>query len=82
MMVHTEDIRRIVEVTTEVDETCGYFVLCLKVITAGNVHKVVRIPHMQADALRVGLVGEFESMDDQARKESWNANLQALRGSK
>ncbi|MGW6920886.1 hypothetical protein ACWGA9_06315 [Streptomyces sp. NPDC054950] len=79
MLVHSENIKRVVGVTTERDPDAGFFVLCLEVVTAGNVHKVVRLPHLQADILRNGLVGEFETMDEDQRKASWNASLTAHR---
>ncbi|MFE3409419.1 hypothetical protein ACFXMT_14115 [Streptomyces mirabilis] len=81
-MIHTENIKRVIGVTTEEDE-CGFFVLCVEVITSGNVRKVVRYPHLQADALRANLVSEFESMDPADRKTSWDANIRSIRkGSK
>lgn len=74
MLVHTEEIKRVVGVTTETSEA-GYFLLCLEVVTAGNVHKVLKVPHAVADMLRVGLVGEFDAMDDDQRRRSFNASI-------
>lgn len=74
MLTHTETIRRVVGVTTETSEE-GFFLLCIEVVTAGNVRKVMRVPHATADALRVGLVGEFDSMDDEQRRRSFNASM-------
>jgi hypothetical protein len=79
MLIHTENIKRVLGVTTEVDEGTGTFVLCVEVITSGNVHKVVRYPHLQADLMKAQLVGEFETMDPEARKASWDASLTASR---
>jgi len=79
MILHTENIKKVVGVTVETDESAGFFVLCVEVVTTGNVRKVVRFPHVQADMLRVGLTGEFESMSDDARKQSFNASLMAAR---
>lgn len=74
MLTHTETIKRVIGVTTETSES-GYFLLCIEVVTAGNVRKVLKVPHASADMLRVGLVGEFDAMDDEQRRRSFNASI-------
>lgn len=78
MLAHSEKIKRVIGVTTE-EGDAGFYVLCLEVVTAGNVRKVLRLPHVQADILRADLVGAFEGMDQEERKASFNASLRACR---
>jgi hypothetical protein len=81
MFVHTENIKRVVGVTAETGDD-GIFVLCVEVQTAGNVRKVLRIPHQMADALRSGLESSFGSMDPEERKRSFQASMASIRKGK
>lgn len=81
MFVHTENIRRIFAVTAEVGED-GTYVLCIEVQTAGNVRKVLRVPHYQADFLRASLESEFDMMPEDERKRSFQASMASVRKGK
>jgi hypothetical protein len=81
MFVHTENIKRVVAVTTETGED-GNFVMCLEVQTTGNVRKVLRVPHYAADFLRAALESEFDMMPEDERKRSFQSSMTSVRKGK
>ncbi len=74
---HPENIKHVADVTLE--ETGDYYTVCIDVVTVGGITKVLRIPHADADRLRVLLIDCVEGMDEQRRKSSFLASLRRKR---
>jgi hypothetical protein len=72
MIKHPERVSRVVGGRTV--ETDGYFTLEVDYVTEGGVAKTLTLAHIDADALRVALVSQFENMEPEERKRSFFAS--------
>lgn len=77
-MAYSETIMRLVGVTME-DEN-GATVVCLEVVTSGNVRKIVRVPHFTADRVRAGIEFKLSAMEPEDRKLSWKLSMEHVKG--
>lgn len=77
MLKHTERVAKVGEARTV--ETGDFYTIEVEYVTAGGVRKVLTLAHGDADRLRVALVGEFDSMEPEARQRSFFASLRRKR---
>lgn len=71
-MAHTETIKKVGNVEM-VEGEDGFSFVAIEVVTMGNVRKVIRVPHVYASGLRLGIECAIGEMEDEPRKRSWLA---------
>lgn len=77
MIRHTEHVGAVTESRTV--DAGEYFVIEIDYVTEGGIRKTLRLPHGEADKLRVALIGEIDAMEPEARKRSFIASLRRKR---
>ncbi|MFC9620239.1 hypothetical protein ACFTXM_09645 [Streptomyces sp. NPDC056930] len=71
-MAHSETIKKVGSVEmVEGDDEVWY--AHIEVVTSGNVRKVIRIPHVYASGLKLGIECGIGLMEPEDRKRSWLA---------
>ncbi|MFE1763078.1 hypothetical protein ACFW81_02480 [Streptomyces angustmyceticus] len=77
-MVHTETIKRVVGVEL-VDGEEGFVWVNVEVVTAGNVRKVIKLPHYSACYMRSKIQYGLEGLSAEVRKRSWSASVDHIK---
>jgi hypothetical protein len=74
---HTENVKQVTD--WRAVDTGKYVTVEVDYVTASGIKKTLRLPHCVADAMRVAIVSEFESLDDDKRTRSFWASLRRNR---